>query len=341
MSNLYDAENKRVLLARFPDSQMVADNQGKATSSLQDFWRTKTYVKPEEMLNAAYPIFRQPYSWASSMFGGTWNDYNRVFVIQLPKCNLNCWYCYVDPALRQGLEFTEGDKRVGQWVSIEELYSEFLNSDTGLLRISGGEPMLAPEFVIDMVHMVGNQPVWVDTNMSTGKHFFDVLNEQMPDYDPFASWDFGMCGCFKGFTDQQAAVQAGVIDRQRKGSQPSLLDAQFAFAKWMVDAPMIAPFWYVPDLCVNTTREDVRQFFERMRMEVDDCAPLRTHILHIKEYTPTDHDQAWKLGDCQRTVDTKERPIDIWRELCECTYPPGLVWIPSDQVPLASRAGSN
>ncbi len=36
-------------LACFTDSKMVVDNEGKATSSLSDYWRTKTYIKPEQM----------------------------------------------------------------------------------------------------------------------------------------------------------------------------------------------------------------------------------------------------------------------------------------------------
>lgn len=182
-----------------------------------------------------------------------------------------------------------------------------------------------------------DHPLWVDTNMSTGDTFFTaaaaaaemmefgggrLLNER----------DLGnliaMCGCFKGFTDTKACAHA---QHTKKG----LLDKQFKFAKQMVECNLLEPFWYIPDVdCQGLLRGEIEDFFYRMREEVHPLAPLRTYILHVKPYTPNhEHKTFWETASFI-TKDTKERPIDVWQDLCKSTYQPELLWIPSDQVRL-------
>lgn len=336
MGQVYNHESREVLLARFTDSQMMADNVGKATSHVEDYWRSKTYVKPIEMLGGEdYPVFPQPYSWAAANFGGSWNDYNQPMVIQVGLCNLDCWYCFVDKNLRSGNAVTTDGVEVGAWFTAKEVMEMFKSSGKKLLRISGGEPTLAPEFILDMYDLMGeiDHPLWVDTNMSTGDRFFE-LAEEAADAATFSGSQLlndrdlgnliGMCGCFKGFTDEQVSSQTG--------HTPGLLDKQFKFAGKMADCQLLDSFWYVPDVHFGSvTRKVIVDFFYRMQDEVHYLAPLRTYILHVKNYTPNADTPLW--GNAMHvTADTRERPIDVWRNLCRGTYPPQLLWIPNDQL---------
>lgn len=130
MARVYDSEYHEVLLAKFTDSQMMADNVGKATSHMEDYWRAKTYVKPIDMLGGAeYPVFPQPYSWAAANFGGSWNDYNQPMLVQVAMCNLNCWYCFVDKDLRSGKAVTVDGTQVGAWFTAKEVLEMFKSSE--------------------------------------------------------------------------------------------------------------------------------------------------------------------------------------------------------------------
>ncbi len=51
----------------------------------------------------------------AKLYGGTWKDWNRHFVVQVAGCPMSCWYCYVDN-MRTDKEF-----------SIEKLVDRFVD----------------------------------------------------------------------------------------------------------------------------------------------------------------------------------------------------------------------
>lgn len=69
----------------------------------------------------------------ASVYGGTWEDWNRHFVIQVSGCPLKCWYCYVDNF--------EQDKMVTAQELVEE-YARFRDKvpDLNVLHFMGGCP---------------------------------------------------------------------------------------------------------------------------------------------------------------------------------------------------------
>jgi uncharacterized Fe-S cluster-containing radical SAM superfamily protein len=310
---IYDPENGKVKLARFTGSKMVNDSVGKPTSKIEDYWRVKTYVKPDEMLSSAYPVFPQPYAVAQSKCGGTWNDYNATFIVQVAKCNIDCWYCFVDSELRQG----EGD-----WFSRDEVVSMWKGSGSGILRLSGGEPTLASPFIFELYNKIpDNCYLWVDTNLSTGSTFFDA-------YEKFGrdTRNMGMCGCFKGFNDEGADRATGAM---------GLLERQLEFARRLIADTHIDAFFYLTDAVGdNTTEEDVVSFFNVMRDVVDEYAPLRTYVLQVKNYSPTNQ-EAWTNHTGLLT--NGKRPVDVWHDLCVKHYGNELVWIPCHQVGFKNR----
>lgn len=333
MSKVYDSDTKKVLLAKFTASeQMKADNEGKATSKLEDYWRTKTYVKPDDMLNPHYPIFPQPYQLASHLLGGDWNLYNRCCVIQIAKCNLDCWYCYVDKQLRQGYTHRGDGTEIGHWFSPEEIHQMFKVSGTKVWRISGGEPTLAPEFLIDMINLLWLEDslLWIDTNLVGDSRFYDLIKNVHPEFQE----NVGMCGCFKGFTEGDAATAT------RVGG--GILQAQFDQARRMVEDTHLNAFFYVPGIVVEGTNEKhIRQFFERMVEEVDPMAPLRTYILEIKNYSSTEVGE-WKRWKAEFPVQMDnvgyfQRPIDIWQSLLREYYTPEQIWLPNHQIQFQKR----
>jgi len=86
---------------------------------------------------------RSPYRMAE-MFGGSWQDYNNHFVIQLAGCPLDCSYCYVDN-LEADIHFSA--------ISIVELYKAIrydvfkeYKVSLKVLHVMGGAPAIYCEF---------------------------------------------------------------------------------------------------------------------------------------------------------------------------------------------------
>lgn len=86
---------------------------------------------------------RSPFRMAE-MFGGSWQDYNHHFVIQLAGCPLDCPYCYVDN-LGEDTHFSE--------ISLVELYKTIrfealtkFKAHVKVLHVMGGAPAVYCEF---------------------------------------------------------------------------------------------------------------------------------------------------------------------------------------------------
>ena len=297
---------------------MQGDNSGKSTSKLSDYWRTKTYVKPIEMQNPDYPIFPQPYQVGVDKFGGTWLDYNEVFIVQVAQCNLNCWYCFVDKELRVS------DESLGAWFTAQEVIEMWRESGSRVLRVSGGEPTLAREFLHDLILLMPGEDglLWIDTNLMFDQRLINALKGVTME----EAYNVCFSGCFKGWTANDAWEFCGAN-----------LDQQFDAAHALVKHTPFELFFYIPDaMTPGVTSSDIEAFFNRMVEEVDPMAPLRTYVLHVKDYTPTDKS---KWVDVRQQVDGL-RPIELWQHLCRKTFGPELNWIPNHQVSFINRVAA-
>ena len=54
----------------------------------------------------------------AKLYGGTWRNWNRHFVVQVAGCPLSCWYCYVDN-LKVDMNFSV-DKLVDRFIDFRE-----------------------------------------------------------------------------------------------------------------------------------------------------------------------------------------------------------------------------
>ena len=325
----------KVLLAGFAHAEgMQADNTGKTTSKLGDFWRTKTYVKPLQMIHPTYPVFPQPYQLGQSLFGGTWNDYNKPFIVQVASCPLRCWYCYCDQDLLDGKTHNETGEEIARYFSISDIIQMWTDAGSPrVLRISGGEPTLAPEFIRDLILEMRyhNALLWIDTNLSTGSAFVNTYNA--------SGWRLphpkvALSGCFKGFCNQDANLSTGAkFDASGKG----LLDRQLEMARQIIEDTDLEMYFYVPGVIhkdwLANSAGIIKEFFNRLRTEVSEYAPLRTYILEVKNYSSTQTDE-W--GNWMSAI-REGRPIDVWQELCEEHYAPELLWLPNNQIDLRAK----
>jgi uncharacterized Fe-S cluster-containing radical SAM superfamily protein len=118
-------------------------------------------------------VFDYP-SIIQSKLGGSWESYNKILSAQVALCDFYCWHCYVPDGLLRG-----GNKI--DYLSSKQLVDDFLALRTNkekesygsnVLRISGGEPFLAVDLILESLEYIHDKGldeeifVWSETNLS-------------------------------------------------------------------------------------------------------------------------------------------------------------------------------
>lgn len=317
MKPIWLGEEKKVFLANFSGSSMIKDSNN-IYSLINDYWRKKTYVKDDEKLLPMYQQeFLEPYRVAQSYCGGTWNDYNTPFAIQVGACNLNCFWCFVSDELRQG--------KIGHYFTVKEVLDMWRsNEKKGVLRITGGEPFLAPEFLIEIGKEIKNlkekqRYLWIDTNLLGKK--YDLVAKTISDLEI----PFGICGCFKGFDKETF--------RFNTNAPKDLFDKQFNNAHTILNNLYNNGelFFYVPEILENINEKEIEKkiinFYEQITSKVHELAPLRVTVLKIKSYEANKDKLDFKRLESGLTR-------NLWLKFLKTKYPMDLIWLPQYQIKL-------
>jgi hypothetical protein len=241
------------------DTSQAADIQGSRAPSpiFDDTCRIKTYVKPEDWFIHGVPAhprdlsFDQPYQWASHHTGHPWSSTNRAFLCEIAQCNLSCPYCYVP--------WSDVRPSTVRNVRSSEFVASFrAHAPRGAVaRISGGEPMLYPEWVQGVYERLRRDaPLWVDSNMTL----------MLPDHVEFTGnpgQPMAICGCFKpgdADLDAQLLVMQGWLDRKLE-----------VFLYWPAGRAM---------------QSELKSTLEKLKA-INPALPLRLTVIEIHSYTTT------------------------------------------------------
>ena len=265
----------------------------------QDFW-SKPIQETKKL------EFQNPSYSAAYKLGGDPRNYNKVFTVQIAGCDYDCNYCYVPK------ELNVANPKMGKYFSAKEIIGHFLTArknskePMNVVRISGGNPTLVPEIIIDIHNEVENRKlsgvyIWIDSNLSTPEYLENLGSEIK---NILKQKNVGVVGCFKGVSEEDFSIITGV--------KPEYYKKQFETARWFVDYE--ADFYaYLPALVYgNNIEEKLREFIKKLK-EINKNLPLRVEILEIIDYpwAKLNFDRAEKLG---RSLPKTNQKIvfDLW-----------------------------
>ena len=120
-------------------------------------------------------------------------------VFQIASCNLRCWYCFVPDNLKKG------DQISASLFTAQDMVDLFADADNKvrLLDLSGGNPELAPEWLLDTMKALDKRGLkehvylWSDDTLTTDYFFQYLSREEMKIICEYPH--YGKVGCFKGF----------------------------------------------------------------------------------------------------------------------------------------------
>ncbi len=334
---MIDLKNKKVLLAILSGTEQTKDlTEGRFW---KDIFRSKRYTKAKNQ--ESDPFRGEPAGIAAEKLtipektGVGSKECNAAFFGQINGCNLKCWQCYVD---RRSIS---ANPKYGKYISAEEYLVQFLiesrkyqNSihpdlKLNILRISGGDPFIVPEFIVWMIEAIekfGLEDyiyVLVDSNLSTGNFYWKYLtNEQREKIKNFKN--IGFVGCYKGF-DKKSFTEIC-------GAAPEFFSEQFKMHKRLTDEGLDV-YTYLYPLTSSTykLRERLAAFIDRLRKEVNDSAPLRLATPLTKVFGPT---KKRLTPERERAIKNQYKAMEIWKEEMERRYRRYLIKSSPHDIPV-------
>lgn len=286
------------------------DNELWHKVSAEDIWSSKFLGLSEDFWDKPIRLakkleYQNPSYSAAARLGGDPRDYNKVFTIQLAGCDYDCNYCYVPK------ELNVANPALGGYFSAKEIVDHFLAAKErsaepmNVIRVSGGNPTIAPEIIVDIYNEIVlrklNVYIWVDSNLSTFK-YLEKLGGKIKEV--LKQKNVGIVGCFKGIDEEDFSLITGVI--------PENYAAQFETARWFMGCS--ADFYvYLPALAYGKNIETkMRRFIERLR-QINKNLPLRVEVLEILDYpwAKLNFERSEKLGRGLPKTDQKII-LDLW-----------------------------
>jgi len=289
-----------------------------------------------------HTLFDYPTIVAHRLGGKDWRSYNRQVTVQAADCKFKCWHCYNDarddnPDVTIQSDDIEASEVIARF-SDQRDRDKARKEDTKVLRISGGEPFLAPGFVLECIRLIrdgaagGEACVWTETNLQP--FMASPKPGRIPDVDSYISQlaeyadVFALHPCFHGIDDDSIRDVSGRSDVHLE----AMLDALRKLVEAEID---IYPTIH-PNVCPPSK---LHGFFTAL-FDIHDSLPLRFALIDLSLTYPAVHRRMEQCREDKRKpkLYSKDAALAEWNRLVTETYGLGYAVVPRH---LVSLSGSN
>ena len=278
--------------------------------NLDDFGRVRNFKRNKFSDWCSDPI---PMDIVSKRLNMDRMDNLDVQMVEVAKCNLHCWWCYLPDELRHINE------KYMKWFSPQELLDLVFheNANCKCLYVSGGNPELVPELIYDIMKELSNRGLsdklllWSDDVLSTDYVFnmdIDKL-KYMLQYKNYAK----IC-CLKGFDDQSFSFNTLT---KKEGFQE-----QLERLKKNIDLGFDT-YCYVVLTCEDLENIDKRisDFIEKLQ-NISYYLPLRVIPIKIEKFSAVIE----RLNDIRnQSIINQYKVLDVWNSQIEKSYSKKLI----------------
>jgi len=232
-------------------------------------------------------------------------------------------------------ELRQGNTKNGRWSTAKEVVDWFVKEKNGIgiLRISGGEPFLAPQFLKDVTKELVERDLFncylvIDTNLCAPvENYMTSL-----DYILDARIPFAVIGCLKGMDDDDFIFNTQ-MHSSRLGDQLANLEVIYKMLYPKDYGYYGQLFVYLTEITQKRLEYDVkmglRTIFSRLAM-IHPKLPLRMTILKIKEYE-ANKDRMENSDERFPSGLTKQ----LWLEIINDNFSVSDCWLPQYQVDIS------
>jgi uncharacterized Fe-S cluster-containing radical SAM superfamily protein len=225
-----------------------------------------------------------------------WQQYNRLIAVQIPLCPNDCWHCYLPKELYVGAAPSTDDRF--EVLSSENIIDRFLeqrdtdrahNKHSNVLRITGGEPFLLPELLVECLRLLKEKNldedifVWTETNLEpfVGEPG-DAFMDRSPNKDILEELgtfnNFLVHPCFHGLDE----VEFSNITNFTRHS--ITLDQQIGGLKRLVDSGIDVYPTFGSNVC---NPQNVSNLFKKLQSKIHPNIPLKLALIEYKcDYEP-------------------------------------------------------
>lgn len=304
-SILVNQDERSVLISDLLHSQQTADIHSVNCGGYGRLWHKSS------MAEESWEKFCLPYQPASWKLGVTDDKVSTVQVFQLAGCNYRCWFCYVDYALLRG------DIKRAKYFTCESLVESYAREtcEPKVIRLSGGQPDLVPEWVPWMMTALKGSGLdrdtylWVDDNLSNDYAWRFLQDE---DWDVILDYrNFGRVGCLKGFDRESFHFNTG--------APPEHFDRQLRVLSRLVKTGLDV---YVYLVLTSRGLDKVKVKMDRLLdslQAIHPNLPLRVCPIKIIPFMPT----LSRMHSAERGAaeQNQYRTLEVWREALAGRFP--------------------
>jgi len=317
---LVDLKRRRVLIADLRGSIQARDVHLVNCGGVGRVWHKE--VNPSEGWNDV-PVPHYPASWR---LGIPVEEASYIQVFQLAGCNYRCWYCYVDYHL------LNATPKWSRFFSAEELIALWQKESLRprVIRLSGGQPDLVPEWVPWMMEAMievgidGETYLWVDDNLS-GYYAWRFLTEE--EWDLILNYpNFGRIGTIKGIDPESFHYNTGAPP-EHFFRQIDLL------GRWVKSGVDQYAYLILTTPNVEKAPERIEKLLDLLQ-EIHPNLPLRVFPQRIRRYSPT---ISRLTPEREETLYNQGLVLDLWNQSLRRRFDEHLLSLPCYAVDVGQR----